>query len=252
VKQVVCEAWRACFLSNCCHSCEVLLPQGGTVIADVARAVAAILESEQISGVAPAVSFDAPKKDWAAARTSPTFNLFLADIREDLGRRTTTLLEETDADGVVEYYRQPFRFYDVTFTLTAWSNRPEDDFVLLGLALTTLNRYDYVPIEFCTDALKEFLNEGHVLNMRVGGKIFSDRFATELWSAMGSDFHPIISVVVTLPIPAGVSEPAGPPQTQPPKIAVSNTSNSASEEIRGRDPQDPDQGLRTRTRAVKS
>jgi hypothetical protein len=218
------------------------------VIADVARAVAAILESEQIEGVAPAVSFDAPKKDWAAARTSPTFNLFLADIREDLGRRTTTLLDQTDAEGVVEYYRQPFRFYEVTFTLTAWTNRPEDDFVLLGLALTALNRYDYVPSQFCTQALADFLDEGHVLNMRVGGKIFSDRFATELWSAMGSDFHPIISVVVTLPIAAGVPEPAGPPQTLPPKIDVSNTRNPTSEQVLGRDPKNPDKGIRTRTR----
>lgn len=221
------------------------------MIADVARAVAAILESEQLPGLAPTVSFDAPKKDWAAARTSPTFNLFLADIREDLSRRTTNLIEVTNAEGVVEYYRQPFRFYDVTFTLTAWTNRPEDDYVLLGLALTSLNRYDYVPPKFCSEALQNFLNEGHALNMRVGGKIFSDRFATELWSAMGSDYHPILSVVVTLPVPAGVPEPAGPPQTQPPKIGVTDTRGPSTDEIRGRDPKDPDKGLRTRTRTAK-
>jgi hypothetical protein len=221
------------------------------VIADVARAVAAILESEQLAGLAPTVSFDAPKKEWAAARTTPTFNLFLADIREDLTRRTTTLLEIVSDQGVVEYYRQPFRFYDVTFTLTAWTNRPEDDYVLLGMALTALNRYDYVPPQFCSETLTAFLNQGHALNMRVGGKIFSDRFATELWSAMGSDYHPILSVVVTLPVAAGVPEPAGPPQTMPPKIAVSDTRSSATDEIRGRDPKDPDKGLHTRTRAAK-
>lgn len=221
------------------------------MIADVARAVATMLESEKLAGVAPTVAFDAPKKEWAAARTSPTYNLFLADIREDLSRRTTTLIEVTNEEGVVEYYRQPFRFYDVTFTLTAWSNRPEDDYVLLGNALVILNRFDYVPAEFCSPVLQEFLSEGHLLNMRVGGKIFSDRFATELWSAMGSDYHPILSVVVTLPVAAGVPEPAGPPQTQPPRIAVSDTRSPATEDIRGRDPKDPDKGLRTRTRSSK-
>jgi hypothetical protein len=220
------------------------------VIGDVVRALAAMLSAEQVAGISPTVAFEAPKKDWAAARTSPTLNLFLADIREDLSRRTTTLVKETNGEGVVEYYRQPFRFYDLTFTLTAWTNRPEDDYALLGLALVCLNRYDYIPASFCSDELSAFLQEGHVLNMRVGGKIFSDRFATELFSAMGTDYHAIVSVVVTMPVPAGVREPAGPPQTQPPRIGVTDTRGPSTDEILGRDPKNPDAGLRTRSRST--
>jgi hypothetical protein len=221
------------------------------LIGDVVRAIAAMLSAEQIAGVSPTVAFEAPKKDWAAARTSPTLNLFLADIREDLTRRTTTLVQVSNPEGVVEYYRQPFRFYDLTFTLTAWTNRPEDDYALLGLALICLNRYDYLPPSFCSEALQAFLQEGHVLNMRVGGKIFSDRFATELFSAMGTDYHAIVSVVVTLPVPAGVPEPAGPPQTQPPRIGVTDTRGPSTDEILGRDPKNPDAGIRTRSRATQ-
>ncbi len=219
------------------------------MIGDVVRALAAMLSAEQIGGVSPAVAFEAPKKDWAAARTAPTLNLFLADIREDLSRRTTTLLEERNPEGVVEYYHQPFRFYDLTFTLTAWTNRPEDDYALLALALSCLNRYDYIPKDVCSTALQAFLDEGHVLNMRVGGKIFSDRFATELFSAMGTDYHAILSIVVTLPVKAGIATPAGPPQTQPPRIGVTDTRGPSSDEILGRNPKDPDAGLRTRPRA---
>ena len=221
------------------------------MIADVVRALSAMLSAEQIAGVTPVVATDAPKKDWAAARTAPTLNLFLADIREDLSRRTTTLLEERSPEGVVEYYHQPFRFYDLTFTLTAWTNRPEDDYALLGMALSTLNRTDYIPQQYCPDELAAFLNNGHVLAMRVGGKIFSDRFATEMFSAMGTDYHAILSIVVTLPVAAGVREPAGPPQTQPPKIALSDTASGATDDFRGRDPKDPDAGLRTRSRPTK-
>lgn len=220
------------------------------MIGDVVRALSAMLSAEQIAGVSPTVAFEAPKKEWAAARTTPTLNLFLADIREDLTRRTTTLVQMTNDQGVVEYYRQPFRFYDLTFTLTAWTNRPEDDYALLGLALVCLNRHDYLPPSFCSEELQAFLQEGHVLNMRVGGKIFSDRFATELFSAMGTDYHAIVSVVVTLPVPAGIPEPAGPPQTQPPKIGVTDTRGPSSEEILGRDPKNPDAGIRTRSRAT--
>lgn len=221
------------------------------MIADVVQALSAMLSAEEIAGMHPVVAYEAPKKDWAAARTSPTLNLFLADIREDLSRRTVSLLEETTSEGVIEYYHQPFRIYDLTFTLTAWTNRPEDDFALLGLALSCLNRFDYIPAEFCSAELSGFLAEGHTLTMRVGGKIFSDRFATELFSAMGTDYHPILSVVVSLPVPSGVRVPAGPPQTQPPRVTVSDTRSAATDTVRGRDPDNPDAGLRTRARAKK-
>ena len=110
------------------------------MLADVDRAVAALLESERLGGQAAKVAFDAPKKEWAAARTAPTLNLFLADIREDLTRRTTTLIEEVGENGIVESRRQPFRFYNLTYALTAWASRPEDDHQLLGLALRALVR----------------------------------------------------------------------------------------------------------------
>ena len=218
------------------------------MLADVDRAVAALLESERLGGQAAKVAFDAPKKEWAAARTAPTLNLFLADIREDLTRRTTTLIEEVGENGIVESRRQPFRFYNLTYALTAWASRPEDDHQLLGLALRALVQYDYIPERFCAGELAALLEQGHNLHLRVGGKIFSDRFATELWSAMGTDYHPFLSVVISLPVAAGVSEPAGPPQTVPPQIVVSSTDDPIKDVVRGRDPEAPEAGIRTRRR----
>lgn len=222
------------------------------MLADVDRAVAAMLESERLGGQAPKVAFDAPRKEWAAARTSPTLNLFLADIREDLDRRSTTLIEEVDDTGLVVSRQQPFRYFNLTYALTAWANRPEDDHELLGFALSLLCRYDYVPPEFCAGPLRDLLDQGHALHLRVGGKIFSDRFATELWSAMGTDYHPFLSVVVSLPVASGVAQPAGPPQQVPPRISVSDHSGTAHEVVEGRDPKDPERGLRTRRRSSPS
>lgn len=218
------------------------------MLADVDRAVAAMLESERLGGQAAKVAFDAPRKEWAAARTSPTLNLFLADIREDLDRRTTTMLEEVDDNGVVVSRQQPYRYFNLTYALTAWANRAEDDHELLGFALSILSRYDYVPVDFCAGPLRDLLEAGHALHLRVGGKIFSDRFATELWSAMGTDYHPFLSVVVSLPVASGMPQPAGPPQQVPPKITVSDSAGAAMDVVHGRDPKDPDRGLRTRRR----
>ena len=119
------------------------------MLAEVDRALAALLEAEKISGQAPKVSFDAPKRDWAAQQTAPTLNLFLADIREDLSRRSTSMIDEVNEEGMTISRQQPFRYFDVTYALTAWASRPADDHQLLGLALTALVKYDHIPLKFC-------------------------------------------------------------------------------------------------------
>ncbi|MGB4324373.1 MAG: DUF4255 domain-containing protein [Candidatus Nanopelagicales bacterium] len=222
------------------------------MFADVDRAVAALLETEKIAGQAPKVSFEAPKRDWAAQQTAPVLNLFLADIREDLSRRSTTLIEEVNDDGFVVSRQQPYRFFNVTYALTAWASRPADDHHLLGLALSALVKYDYIPAEFCQGELLALVESGHQLHLRAGGKIFSDRFATELWPALGTDYHPILPVVVSLPVAAGIPEAAGPPQTVPPKITVSDTGSGLTDSVEGRDPKDPEKGIRTRRRSPQS
>ena len=222
------------------------------MLADVDRALAALLEAEKISGQAPKVSFDAPKRDWAAQQTAPTLNLFLADIREDLSRRSTSMIDEVNVEGVTVSRQQPFRFFDVTYALTAWASRPADDHQLLGLALTALVKYDHIPLKFCQGELLNLLNSGHALHLRAGGKVFSDRFATELWSALGTDYHAILPVVISLPVAAGEREAAGPPQTVPPHLKISDKRSSLTERFEGRDPADPEKGIRTRTRPSKS
>lgn len=222
------------------------------MLADVDRALAGLLDAEKITGQAPKVSFDAPKREWAAQQTSPILNLFLADIREDLGRRSTSLIEEVNEGGFVVSRHQPFRFFDVTYALTAWATDPADDHQLLGLALSVLVKYDHVPAQFCQGELLALVGSGHSLQLRAGGKVFSDRFATELWSALGSDYRAIIPVVVSLPVAAGQPEMAGPPQTVPPQIKLSETGSNLSDLVEGRDPEDPDKGIRTRRRPSKS
>jgi hypothetical protein len=87
------------------------------------------------------------------------------------------------------------------------------------------------------------------VRLRVGGPLFTERMATELWSSLGSDYRPSISVTVIVPFPAGTPMPAGPPQTQPPVVRISDTEQPArAESVRGRSPRHPETGLRTRTR----
>ena len=71
--------------------------------------------------------FDAPTKDWAARRTTPTIDVYLYDIREDLRRRQLGMTGVRDAEGKVVSHRQPPRFFKLSYLLTAWTQRPEDE-----------------------------------------------------------------------------------------------------------------------------
>jgi hypothetical protein len=72
---------------------------------------------------------------------------------------------------------------------------------------------------------------------------------TELMTAIGGDYRPTLSIVASIPVPTGTPTDAGPPQTAPPAIKVGNTNTGAQSEVRGRNPADPDAGMRTRTRS---
>ncbi len=213
------------------------------MLADVDRAVAALLESERLGGQAAKVAFDAPKKEWAAARTAPTLNLFLADIREDLTRRTTTLIEEVGENGIVESRRQPFRLLQPHVLLTAWASRPEDDHQLLGLALRALVQRDYIPRAiFVQVRLAALLEQSHNLHLRVGGKDLlrplRHRNCGRRWVPTITRSSRLLSACPSLPVSA---EPASPPQTVPPQVARLQHGRSRSGCGRGRDPQAPGQ-----------
>src|SRR5258708_40360154 len=52
------------------------------------------------------IAFDAPTRDWAARRNTPTVDAYLYDIREDLGRRERGVVAIRDERGIVVRRRQ--------------------------------------------------------------------------------------------------------------------------------------------------
>ena len=104
-----------------------------------------LVEGEAAEGADVQVVFDAPTKDWAGRRTAPTIDLYLYDIREDLRRRSRGLLNEYDADRVLQARTIPPRYFKLSYLVTAWTQRPEDEHRLLTLLLRCFLRYDAVP-----------------------------------------------------------------------------------------------------------
>ncbi|WP_433725833.1 DUF4255 domain-containing protein [Nocardia sp. CA-129566] len=156
------------------------------------------------------VVFDAPTKDWAARRNSPTVNMFLYDIREDLRRRQRGLINEYDDHGVVVNRHQGPRYFKLSYLITAWTQRPEDEHRLLSALLWCFLRHDRIPTDSLTGTLADI---GLPVALNIALPPPEDRSFADVWSALGGELKPSLDLVVTAPADGGRRLPAAPPAT---------------------------------------
>jgi hypothetical protein len=154
------------------------------------------------------VAFDAPTKDWAARRNAPMVNVYLYDIREDLRRRQRGLLNEYGPDRTVVARHLPPRHIKLSYLLTAWTQRPEDEHRVLSSLLTGLLRYEALPPALLTGSLAEL---GLPVPLTVVLPPPEDRAFADVWTALGGELKPSLDVVVSAPVDAGQAYTAGPP-----------------------------------------
>lgn len=185
------------------------------------------------AGVSPEVEvvFDAPTKDWAARRNTPTVNMYLYDIREDLRRRERGWSEQRGPDGVVVARRPAPRFFKLSYLVTAWTQRPEDEHRLLDSLLRCFLSIDAVPRAMVTGHLAE---TGLDVPVTVGLPPPEDRGFADVWSSLGGELKPSIDVVVTSPIDTGVVYEVGPPVTEGPAVDLSDRIDGGTDERRRR------------------
>ncbi|MFF3545654.1 DUF4255 domain-containing protein [Streptomyces platensis] len=157
------------------------------------------------------VAFEAPTRDWAARRNAPTLNAYLYDIREDVARRERGTIAERDAGGVVVRRRQPPRWFRLSYLVTAWTTRPEDEHRLLSAALGCLLSHEILPAAALPDALRGLAVS---IPLTVAVPPPESRSIADIWSALGGELKPSLDVVVTVPFPVSPSYEVAPPVTE--------------------------------------
>lgn len=175
---------------------------------EVDEALRALVRAEVAGPAEVEVAFDAPTREWAARRNSPTINLYLYDIREDLRRRERGLVNTYDDRGVLIDRRQPPRHFKVTYLITAWTQRPEDEHRLLSSLLYAFLRNEALPPDLLSGRLAELALP---VELSVALPPPEDRSFADVWSALGGELKPSLDVVVTAPADGGRRFPAGPP-----------------------------------------
>jgi hypothetical protein len=187
------------------------------MIQDVDDALRTLVRRDAVPGGDVDVAFDAPTKDWSSRRNAPTIDLYLYDIREDLQRREVMWQAILDAEtGFVSERKPPPRYYKLSYLVTAWTQRPEDEHRLLSALLRCFIQHERLPDDVLTGAIANTLPVFATIALPPP----SDRPLSDIWSALGGELKPSLDLVIVAPLVDGREEVAGPPVREEPRISV--------------------------------
>jgi hypothetical protein len=187
------------------------------MIHDVDESLRLLVKQEALQENGVEIAFDAPTREWVSRRNAPSVDLYLYDIREDRTRRETMWEEIRDERGhVVERKLRP-RWYRLSYLVTAWTQRPEDEHRLLSALLACLVRFEVMPAGLLQGTLE---GTDHQVLLTVALPPTEDRSIADVWSAMGGELKPSLDLIVTAPLDVDRSLQAGPPVLEEPVLAM--------------------------------
>jgi hypothetical protein len=201
------------------------------VIHEVDESIRNLLRLNMPVGTDVEVAFDAPTKDWASRRNAPTIDVYLYDIREDLRRREIGRFDQRAADGRVDQRLQPPRWYKLSYLLTAWTQRPEDEHRLLAAMLQRFLQDDRLPDGVLTGSLAAL---GYPIPYTCALPPPEDRALSDVWSALGGELKPSLDLVVVAPFDLGREIAFGPPVLEGPQLVVAGGASKATKRGRGK------------------
>jgi hypothetical protein len=187
------------------------------MIQDLDESLRALVRRDALNGSGVDVAFDAPTKDWSARRNTPTVDLYLYDIREDLARREVMWEPVRDQTGRVTTRRPPPRRFKFSYLVTAWTQRPEDEHRLLSGLLSCFLGHEFVPPDLLAGALAG-IDMPILLTIALPPP--ADRSLSDVWTALGGELKPSLDLVVVAPVIDTREQAAGPPVLEQPRINV--------------------------------
>lgn len=200
------------------------------MIHDLDESLRTLVRRDALQGSDVDIAFDAPTREWAAHRNTPTVDLYLYDIREDLQRRTVAWEPVREEDGRVSERRPPARVYKLSYLVTAWTQRPEDEHRLLSAMLYCFLRNERLPEDVLAGSLTG--TPAPVL-ATIALPPPPDRSLSDVWSALGGELKPSLDLVVTAPFDVRRQQQAGPPVEGGVTLRLSKEGDEAITDERG-------------------
>lgn len=200
------------------------------MIHEVDESLRALVKREVLKGANVEVSFEAPTKEWMGRRNSPALNIYLYNVSEDMGRREVQYEEVRDERGAVVDRRMPPRRFRLSYMVTAWTQRPEDEHRLLSATLSCFLRSDALPPDVLQGALAE---QPHPVRVTIALPLPPERSISDIWTALGGELKPSLDLVVTAPFDVHRQQAAGPPVVEEPRL-VAVVPMGATDRVGGR------------------
>lgn len=180
------------------------------MIPEIDEALGELLRAEAVPGGQVEVSFEPPTRDWAAGRNAPTVNAYLYDVREETARREYGMISARDESGIVVRRHRPLRYFRLSYLMTCWTRRPEDEHRLLASVLGCLVGTEVLHV----GGTGPLASLGEPAQLKIAEPNGDSRSAADLWSALGGNLKPSLDVVVIAPYPDASSQQAAPPATE--------------------------------------
>jgi hypothetical protein len=139
------------------------------------------------------ISFDLPNGDWSARLSRPTLNCWAYDIRENLKLRNAAM-RVTQQNGIATRHLN-YRRYDLSYLITAWARKIEDQHQLLWRALSALSQIPILPISMCDGALR---SQPHDIPVVLANMQDSPVNIVDLWSVLENQMRLGFIFVATL------------------------------------------------------
>ena len=141
------------------------------------------------------VSFDQPNGDWSSRLARPTINAWAFDLRENVKLRNMTL-ETERANGMGMRRRMSIR-YDITYLVTAWARKVEDEHQLLWRALGALVQVPLLKRDYVEGMLRDQPYDMPILVGTIGERLPN---TSDLWSVLNNQMRLGFTFIVTLAI----------------------------------------------------
>jgi hypothetical protein len=147
------------------------------------------------------IAFDAPSKEWSAALSAPTVDLFLYDLREAVQLRQQEWRERR-GNGQARLERPPLRV-ECSYAVTAWARAVEDEHRILSHVLAVLYAHEVLVPELLVGVLSDPGMQRFPIATRIGQPKSDDK--ADFWNAVGGTYRVALDYIVTLSCEPGAT-----------------------------------------------
>ncbi len=158
-----------------------------------------IYERGRISPLDVDIHFEAPRRDWVDRLMRPAINLYLFDIQENVGKRSTAM-EARVVNGRAVRHMAP-RQIDLRYMVSALTSEITDEHLLLWRTLSVLMKYRELPDDILPEALR---GASPTIKTQVAQPDEAIQMA-QIWGGLNADARPALCYVVTAPLDLDVS-----------------------------------------------